>query len=78
MYEIISIQRTESPPGADGSDWYRYEIANGRDIINGCKQGSLDFVTTEVEKNVEQLNERQIGKRARMQKEITRKYKPCK
>jgi hypothetical protein len=77
VYEIVSILRTEPPPGADGSDWYCYEIADGRNIINGYKQGSLDTVTIAVENNVAQLNERQLGKRTRTDHVTTPKYNPC-
>jgi len=52
LYKIVSILRAESPPGADGSDWHRYEIAYGMNIINGYKQESLETVTTAVEENV--------------------------
>ncbi len=64
LYEIKSILKTEPPPGADGSDWYRYEIAHGTNCINGYKQGSLEEVTEAMEENVVLLNERQFGKRA--------------
>jgi len=60
LYEIVSILKTESPPGAVGSDWHRYEIAQGTNIINGYKQGSLNNVTAAVEENVAQLNERHL------------------
>lgn len=66
LYEIVSILKTESPPGADGSDWHRYEIAHGTNIINGYKRGSLNTVTVAVEENVALLNERQFGKRAKV------------
>jgi len=66
LYEIVSIQRTKSPPGAAGSDWHRYVIAQGTNTIHGYRQGSLDTVTTAVEENVAQLNERQFGKRGRV------------
>lgn len=64
LYEIKSILKTEPPQGADGSDWYRYEIAHGTNCINGYKQGSLEEVTEAMEENVVLLNERQFGKRA--------------
>jgi hypothetical protein len=64
LYEIKSILKTEPPPGADGSDWYRYEIAHGTNCINGYKQGSLEEVTEAMEENVVLLNERQFGKKA--------------
>ncbi len=66
LYEIVSILKTESPPGAVGSDWHRYEIAHGTNIINGYKQGSLNSVTAAVEENVAQLNERYLYKRSQV------------
>ena len=64
LYEIKSILKTEPPQGADGSNWYRYEIAHGTNSISGYTQGSLEEVTEAMEENVVQLNERQFGKRA--------------
>ncbi len=61
-YEIVSVQRAEPPPGADGSYWYRYVIAfEGRNNIHGCRQGGLKAVTRAVEEIVAQLNERHLG-----------------
>ena len=66
-YEIVSVQRAEAPPGAEGSDWHRYVIAfEGTDTIRGCRQGQLKTVTSAVEEIVAQLNERQSGKRGRV------------
>jgi len=73
LYEIVSIRKTESPPGAVGSDWHRYEIAQGTNIINGYKQGSLNSVTAAVEENVAQLNERYLYNRSQV---TTPKNKP--
>lgn len=74
LYHIVSIQKTDSPPGgADGSDWHRYEIAHGTNTISGYKQGKLDDVTRAVEENIEQLNERQFGKRARTEQSAAKK-----
>jgi len=64
FYEIKSILKTDPPPGAEGSDWYRYEIAHGTNCISGYKQGSLDEVTEAMEENIVMLNERQFGKKA--------------
>lgn len=64
LYEIKSILKADPPPGAEGSDWYRYEIAHGANCINGYKQGTLDEVTEAMEENVVLLNERQFGKKA--------------
>ncbi len=66
LYEIVSVRRAEPPRGAEGSDWHRYVIAQGSDTINGWRQGNLEAVTRVVEEFVAQLNERQLGKRGRV------------
>ncbi len=58
-YEIVSVQRAEPPPGAEGPNWYSYVIAfEGTNNIHGCRQGGLKAVTRVVEEIVAQLNER--------------------
>ncbi len=60
LYEIVSVQQAEPPPGGKGSNWYRYVIAfEGTNNIHGCRQGGLKAVTRAVEEIVAQLNERQ-------------------
>ena len=66
LYEIVSVRRAEPPRGAEGSDWHRYVIAQGTNTINGWRQGNLEAVTRVVEEFVTQLNERQLGKRGRV------------
>ncbi len=62
-YEIVSVQRAEPPPGAEGSNWYRYVIAyEGTNNIHGCRQGGLKTVTKAVAEIVAQLNERHLGR----------------
>ena len=61
-YEIVSVQRAEPPPGAEGPNWYSYVIAfEGTDNIHGCRQGGLKAVTKAVEEIVAQLNERRLA-----------------
>jgi hypothetical protein len=61
-YEIVSVQRAEPPPGAEGPNWYSYVIAfEGTDNIHGCRQGGLKTVTKAVAEIVAQLNERHVG-----------------
>ena len=67
-YEIVSVRRSGPPPGAEGTNWYRYVIAfGGRNNIQGCRQGNLNVVTGAVEEIVAQLNERRRGKNGRVQ-----------
>ena len=65
-YEIVSVRRAETPPGAEGSDWHQYVITQGINTINGCRQGNLNAVTEAVEEMVAQLNERRLHKRGRV------------
>ncbi len=61
-YQILSVRRVAPPPGGEGPYWYRYVIAfEGANTIDGCRQGGLKAVTTEVEEIVAQLNERHLG-----------------
>jgi hypothetical protein len=58
-YEIVSIRRSDPPPGAKGANWHRYEIAfNDTNTICGYRQGSIKDVIKEVEEIVAQLNKR--------------------
>lgn len=69
FYEIVSIQRAEPPPGAEGSNWYRYVIAfEGTESIHGCRQGTRKAVTSAVDEIIVQLNERHSKKRGREKK----------
>ena len=65
-YEIVSIRRSEAPSGATGRDWHHYEIVQGSNTIHGYRRGTLNGVTTAVEEMIAQLNERQRGKRGRV------------
>lgn len=64
-YQIVSIRHVKPPPGTEGSGWHQYVIAQGKNTIQGYRQGSLDAVTKAVEVNVAQLNERYMGKSGR-------------
>ena len=76
-YEMVSVRRAETPPGAEGSNWYRYVIAfGGSNNIQGCRQGSLEDVTGEVEEIVAQLNGRHRGKHGRVHLVPTPKKTP--
>lgn len=65
-YDIVSVTKAEPPAGAEGTDWHRYEIAQGHNTIHGYRQGNLKTVTKAVEEIVAQLNERRLGKRGRV------------
>ncbi len=66
-YKIRSIKPSEPPAGVEGTNWYRYEIAQGKNVIRGYRAGSRKSVTSAIEIIVAQLNERRRGKRGRVQ-----------
>ncbi len=73
-YEIVSVQRAEPPPGAEGPYWYSYVIAfEGTNTIHGCRQGGLKAVTRAVEEMVAQLNERHLHNRGRVHLALKKK-----
>jgi hypothetical protein len=73
FYTIQSIEPSDPPSGTEGSDWYQYVIVQGTNKISGYRQGSLESVRQSTEENIELLNERQFGKRARIQQSISAK-----
>ncbi len=77
-YAIVSVSRAEPPPGAEGSNWHHYVIVQGTNTIRGYRHGSLKAVTSAVEDIVVLLNERQLGKRGRVNLMPTPKRKPQK
>ena len=65
-FELISIEKTEPPAGADGSNWHRYVITQGESPIVGYRQGTQRNVRLAIEEIVVQLNERRLGTRGRV------------
>lgn len=64
-FQLVSIARSEPPEGASGKDWYTYVIAQGKNTIEGRRQGSKANLTASVEEMVDRLNERRMGKSGR-------------
>jgi hypothetical protein len=62
-FTLVSIDPAAAPAGASGKQWCRYVIAQGDNVIDGLRRGSLAAVTEAVERNLIQLNERRGGKR---------------
>ena len=73
-YEIVSVRPANPPSGMEGPNWHQYVIAfEGSDTIRGYRQGNLRDVTRAVEEVVAQLNERNLGKRGRVQLPLGKK-----
>ena len=75
-FEFRSVRESEPPEGGQGTDWVRYEIVQGSNVITGYRQGSLQFIQEVAEKIVVGLNERRSPKRGRVQ--LTRLNKATK
>ena len=75
-YEIISVEPADPPVNTSGSDWHCYVIAQGDNTIRGFRQGNVRSVRQSVEEIVLRLNERRIGKRGRVQLDMSRPGKP--
>lgn len=73
FYSIESIEPVDPPAGAEGDDWFQYVIVQGTNRISGYRQGNLESVRQSTEENIELLNERQFGKRARAQQSLASK-----
>jgi hypothetical protein len=61
-FRLVSVERAEPPTGASGKNWYRYNIRQGSNAINGYLQGTATAVKHTAEQIVGQLNERRAGR----------------
>jgi hypothetical protein len=65
-YELVSIDEAEPPQTNDkteSGDWFKYQIAQGDNMITGYRRGKLRTVRREVKTIIIGLNERRSGKR---------------
>lgn len=76
-YEIVSVRPSGPPADTEGTDWYCYVITQGKNTIRGFRQGSLKSVIGSVEEIVERLNERRMGKRGRVQLDMSARGRPA-
>ena len=74
-YVVVSVQRSDTPPGAEGTEWHRYEIIQGKNKIKGYRRGSREDVTEAVTEIAARLNERRAGKRGRVKLTAPQKKK---
>ena len=57
-YNVVTVEKTDSPQGMPSGSWYRYVIGQGRSQIDGIKLGSLQAVTEHARLMAEDLNSR--------------------
>jgi hypothetical protein len=63
-YKVARVEKTDSPQGSDGQNWYRYVLDNGRSTVVGQRQGSLKDVQAYATHCAEQLNARGLHGRS--------------
>lgn len=59
-YEVIEIEKTATPDGMTGDNWYRYVIRKGNSVMECKKAGSLKAVTEHAEHAAELINSRHV------------------
>jgi len=57
---VANIEKTPTPEGMSGDNWYKYQIGEGESAINGMRSGSLKSVTEYAEEFAANLNERTL------------------
>ena len=63
-YQVISVDKIDTPEGMPDGDWYCYVIGYGKSKINGKKPGTLKNVTQHAEAIAEDLNLRSQNKKS--------------
>ena len=57
-YDLISVEKIDTPKGLSGDDWYRYVIGRGTSKIEGFRSGTLNEVEIHCEGYTRELNDR--------------------
>jgi len=58
VFQVDSVEKTGTPGGAQGHDWYRYVLKNHRSTISGLRRGSHQHVCAYAADYAERLNTR--------------------
>ena len=58
VFEVDSVEQTETPNGGQGDDWHRYVLKSGRSTITGLRRGSCEHVRDYANQAAERLNTR--------------------
>ena len=58
QYRVMSVEKTATPKGMPGGNWYRYVIGQGRSKIKGLRPGTLKTVTDHAKSVADDLNTR--------------------
>ena len=62
-FNVMSIEKTSTPEGMDGDNWYEYVVGQDASEIKGLTMGTLKQVTDHANNVAADLNERSKGKK---------------
>ena len=63
-FNVMNIEKIDTPDGMDGDNWYQYVVGQGSSEIKGLTMGTLKQVTEHANKVADDLNDRSKGKKA--------------
>ncbi len=62
-FSVMNIEKTSTPDGMVGDNWYQYVVGQGTSEIKGLTMGTLNQVTEHANNVANDLNERSKGKK---------------
>lgn len=65
-FSVGEVESMDPPQEGAGKFWCRYTIVQGRNTINGYRQGGVKAVRKAVGEIVADMNQRRMGKRGRV------------
>lgn len=55
-FQLQSVDKTSTPLGTEGEDWYRFVIADGKTKIVSYQRGARETVLTAINRYLNNLN----------------------
>lgn len=59
-YQVVAVEKIETPVGMDGENWYRYVIEFGNDTIVGNRRGTHTQVMQHANECAKSLSSRSV------------------
>lgn len=59
-YQVVAVEKIETPVGMEGENWYHYEIAFDNDTIVGNRDGTYAQVMQHANECAESLSSRSV------------------
>ena len=59
-YRVTEVEKTTTPEGMTGDNWYRYVIQKGNSVMECKKSGTLKTVTQHAKNAADLINSRNV------------------